>query len=158
VAELSTVLQHVADAQAALGDLSIYGVVKLRIGGNSRYRRLAEEQTKEIAARFGAPVFNNKVPEDARFGESHLAREPIGAYSSSARSAIAFRCVAEELVIRRGWELPKGRPERSFILSKRPDHLPPVDEELLDDVTDSGDMNGDTLMNELLNEKETAHV
>ena len=103
VAELATVFRHVGDMQAALGTLDVYGVVKLRIGGNSKYRFLAEEQTKEIASAYGAPVFRNKVPEDARFGESHLAREPIGVYSPSSRSALAFRCIADELVSRRNW-------------------------------------------------------
>ncbi len=110
VAELSTVFRHVAEMQAVLGTLDIYGVVKMRIGGNSKYRFLAEEQTKEIATSFGVPVFRNKVPEDARFGESHLAREPIGVYSSTSRSALAFRCVADELASRRGWPRPGAAP------------------------------------------------
>jgi chromosome partitioning protein len=110
VAELSTVFRHIAEMQAVLGTLDIYGVVKMRIGGTSKYRFLAEEQTKEIAQSFGVPVFRNKVPEDARFGESHLAREPIGVYSSTSRSALAFRCIADELASRRGWPRPGAAP------------------------------------------------
>jgi chromosome partitioning protein len=103
VAELSTILNHVLDAKQLIGQLEIYGIIRMRVGGNSRYRKLAEDQTKEIAAAFEVPVFRNKVPEDARFGESHLVREPIGAYSAAARSAVAYRCIADELITSRGW-------------------------------------------------------
>jgi chromosome partitioning protein len=123
VAELSTVLNEVNVVREQLGQLEVYGLVRMRVGGNSRYRQLAEAQTKEIAQSFGVPVFRNKVPEDARFGESQLAREPIGSYAPSARSAVAFRYLAEELVARRKWT----RPERSldapvnFVLSSAPE-------------------------------------
>jgi chromosome partitioning protein len=103
VSELSSVLRHVAKAKDLYGSVDVYGIVRMRVGGNSRYRRLAEEQTKEVAAAFGAPVLKNKVPEDAKFGEAHLAREPIGAYAESARSAIAYKFIAAELVALRGW-------------------------------------------------------
>ncbi len=103
VSELSSVLRHVAKAKELYGSVDVYGIVRMRVGGNSRYRRLAEEQTKEVAAGFGAPVLKNKVPEDAKFGEAHLAREPIGAYAESARSAIAYKFIAAELVALRGW-------------------------------------------------------
>jgi chromosome partitioning protein len=103
VSELSSVLRHVAKAKDLYGSVEVYGIVRMRVGGNSRYRRLAEEQTKEVAAGFGAPVLKNKVPEDAKFGEAHLAREPIGAYAESARSAIAYKFIAAELVALRGW-------------------------------------------------------
>ena len=103
VSELSSVLRHVARAREVYGSVDVYGIVRMRVGGNSRYRRVAEEQTKEVAAGFGAPVLKNKVPEDAKFGEAHLAREPIGAYAESARSAIAYRFIAAELVALRGW-------------------------------------------------------
>jgi hypothetical protein len=103
VSELTSVLRHVASAREMYGAVEVYGIVRMRVGGNTRYRRLAEEQTKEVAAGFGAPVLKNKVPEDAKFGEAHLAREPIGAYAESARSAIAYRFLADELVALRGW-------------------------------------------------------
>jgi chromosome partitioning protein len=103
VSELSSVLRHVAKAKDLYGSVDVYGIVRMRVGGNSRYRRLAEEQTKEVAAGFGAPVLKNKVPEDAKFGEAHLAREPIGSYAESARSAIAYKFIAAELVALRGW-------------------------------------------------------
>jgi chromosome partitioning protein len=106
VSELSSVLRHVAKAKDLYGSVEVYGIVRMRVGGNSRYRRLAEEQTKEVASAFGAPVFKNKVPEDAKFGEAHLAREPIGAYAESARSAIAYKFIAAELVTLRGWPSP----------------------------------------------------
>lgn len=106
VSELSSVLRHVAKAKDLYGSVEVYGIVRMRVGGNSRYRRLAEEQTKEVAAGFGAPVLKNKVPEDAKFGEAHLAREPIGAYAESARSAIAYKFIAAELVALRGWPSP----------------------------------------------------
>ena len=103
VSELTSVLSQVERAKAAYGSVEVYGVIRMRVGGNSRYRRLAEEQTKEVADSFGIPVFKNKVPEDAKFGEAHLAREPIGVYSPSARSAVAFRFLADELAARRSW-------------------------------------------------------
>jgi chromosome partitioning protein len=103
VSELSSVLRHVAKAKELYGSVDVYGIVRMRVGGNSRYRRLAEEQTKEVAAAFGVPVLKNKVPEDAKFGEAHLAREPIGAYAESARSAVAYKFIAAELVALRGW-------------------------------------------------------
>jgi chromosome partitioning protein len=108
VSELASVLRHVAKAKELYGSVDVYGIVRMRVGGNSRYRRLAEEQTKEVAAGFGAPVLKNKVPEDAKFGEAHLAREPIGAYAESARSAIAYKFIAAELVALRGWPARTG--------------------------------------------------
>jgi chromosome partitioning protein len=108
VSELSSVLRHVAKAKDLYGSVEVYGIVRMRVGGNSRYRRLAEEQTKEVAAAFGVPVLKNKVPEDAKFGEAHLAREPIGAYAESARSAIAYKFIAAELVALRGWPSRTG--------------------------------------------------
>jgi chromosome partitioning protein len=105
VSELTSVLRHVATAREMYGAVEVYGIVRMRVGGNTRYRRLAEEQTKEVAAEFGVPVLKNKVPEDAKFGEAHLAREPIGAYAESARSAIAYRYLADELVALRDWPI-----------------------------------------------------
>jgi chromosome partitioning protein len=113
VSELSSVLRHVAKAKELYGSVDVYGIVRMRVGGNSRYRRLAEEQTKEVAAAFGAPVLKNKVPEDAKFGEAHLAREPIGAYAESARSAIAYKFIAAELVALRGWASRTGDVHQS---------------------------------------------
>lgn len=126
VSELSSVLRHVAKAKELYGSVDVYGIVRMRVGGNSRYRRLAEEQTKEIAAGFGAPVLKNKVPEDAKFGEAHLAREPIGAYAESARSAIAYKFIAAELVALRGWPERTGEnPVRNPVLEPLSAPTPP---------------------------------
>lgn len=110
VAELRTVLNEVQTSAALFGQLEIYGVIRMRIGGNSRYRQIAEEQSKEISASLGVPMFRNKVPEDARFGESHLMREPIGSFAPSSRSAIAYRFIAEELAQLRSWPKPNSGP------------------------------------------------
>lgn len=102
VAELPTVLQAIDDV-APKGIGAVFGIVKIRVWGNSVYRRVAEEQIRMIADNFGAPLFRNKVPEDARFGEAHLVGLPVGAYEPRARSSIAYRFVAYELINRRGW-------------------------------------------------------
>jgi chromosome partitioning protein len=127
VSELSSVLRHVAKAKDLYGSVDVYGIVRMRVGGNSRYRRLAEEQTKEVAAGFGAPVLKNKVPEDAKFGEAHLAREPIGAYAESARSAIAYKFIAAELVALRGWPSRTGEsPAKATVTPVPPTSGNPV--------------------------------
>lgn len=110
VAELGTVLDRLARVRLDLTHLEVYGLVRMRVGGNSRYRRIAEDQTRVIADEFRVPLFRTKVPEDAKFGESHLAREPIGRYSPTARSAVAYRYIAEELITRRNWPRVPGAP------------------------------------------------
>jgi cellulose biosynthesis protein BcsQ len=87
----------------------VYGILRLRVWGNSVYRRVAEEQIRTIADERGVPLFRNKVPEDAKFGEAHLVGMPVGAYHPVARSATAFRHAAYELIQRRGW--PFAIPE-----------------------------------------------
>jgi chromosome partitioning protein len=103
VTELPTILTAVADSANEFGRPEVYGVVKTRVWGNSIYRRVAEDQIRTIAEEFGAPVFRNKVPEDAKFGEAHLVGMPVGAYHPRARSAVAYRYIAYELIGRRGW-------------------------------------------------------
>lgn len=109
VTELPTILGAIANRAAARGRPEVYGVIRTRIWGNSIYRRVAEEQIRAISDRFGVPLFKNKVPEDAKFGEAHLVGLPIGAYHPRARSAVAYRYVAYELIQRRGW--PFETPE-----------------------------------------------
>jgi chromosome partitioning protein len=103
VTELPAILNTIRTSATLNGRPEVYGIIKLRIWGNSVYRRVAEDQIREIADRYEAPLFRNKIPEDAKFGEAHLAGLPVGAYLHSARSAIAYRHVAYELVQRRGW-------------------------------------------------------
>ena len=108
VAELPTILNAVADSAAGYGRPAVYGIVRTRVWGNSIYRRVAEDQIRTIAGEFGVPLFRNKVPEDAKFGEAHLVGMPVGAYHPRARSAVAYRYIAYELIDRRGWpfEIP----------------------------------------------------
>lgn len=104
VTELPTILNSInAAAGAAHAGPEVYGIIKMRIWGNSVYRRIAEEQIRTIADQFEVPLFRNKIPEDAKFGEAHLVGLPVGAYHHSARSATAYRHVAYELIQRRGW-------------------------------------------------------
>jgi chromosome partitioning protein len=103
VTELPTILNTVRMSSDANPQLEVYGIIKMRIWGTSVYRRVAEEQIRSIADRFEVPLFRNKIPEDAKFGEAHLVGLPVGAYHYSARSATAYRHVAYELIQRRGW-------------------------------------------------------
>lgn len=103
VTELPTILNTIRAAAETYRQPEVYGIIKLRIWGNSVYRRVAEEQIRTIADEYGVPLLQNKVPEDARFGEAHLVGLPVGAYEHTARSAVAFRHVAYELIQLRGW-------------------------------------------------------
>ena len=103
VTELPTILNTIRAAAETYRQPEVYGIIKLRIWGNSVYRRVAEEQIRTIADEYGVPLLQNKVPEDARFGEAHLVGLPVGAYEHTARAAVAFRHVAYELIQLRGW-------------------------------------------------------
>ena len=103
VTELPTILNTIRTVADSNGRLEVYGIVKMRVWGNSLYRRVAEEEIREIAERNEVPLFRNKIPEDAKFGEAHLVGLPVGAYHYGARSATAYRHVAYELIQRRGW-------------------------------------------------------
>ena len=103
VTELPTILNTIRAIAADTACPEVYGIIKMRIWGTSVYRRVAEEQIRSIAERFEVPLFRNKIPEDAKFGEAHLVGLPVGAYHHSARSATAYRHVAYELIQRRGW-------------------------------------------------------
>ena len=103
VTELPTILNAIRASAATTADPEVYGIIKMRIWGSSVYRRIAEEQIRTIAERFEVPLFRNKIPEDAKFGEAHLVGLPVGAYHHGARSATAYRHVAYELIQRRGW-------------------------------------------------------
>ena len=103
VTELPTILNTIRMTSDANAQLEVYGIVKMRVWGTSVYRRVAEEQIRSIADQFEVPLFRNKIPEDAKFGEAHLVGLPVGAYHHSARSATAYRHVAYELIQRRGW-------------------------------------------------------
>jgi chromosome partitioning protein len=103
VTELPTILNTVAAIADGTSSPEVWGVIRMRIWGNSVYRRIAEEQIREISERYEVPLFRHKVPEDAKFGEAHLLGLPVGAYLPSARSAIAYRFIADELIQRRGW-------------------------------------------------------
>ena len=106
VAELPTILNTVRTTADMNAQPEVYGIIKMRIWGSSNYRRVAEEQIRVIAEKYEVPVFRNKIPEDAKFGEAHLVGLPVGAYHYSARSATAYRHVAYELIQRRGWRFP----------------------------------------------------
>ncbi len=106
VTELPTILNAIRTSADTDGRPEMYGIIKMRIWGTSVYRRVAEEQIRAIADGFEVPLFRNKIPEDAKFGEAHLVGLPVGAYHYSARSATAYRHVAYELVQRRGWRFP----------------------------------------------------
>jgi cellulose biosynthesis protein BcsQ len=103
VTELPTILNTVRAAADLNTRLEVYGIIKMRVWGNSLYRRIAEEETREISERYEVPLFRNKIPEDAKFGEAHLVGLPVGAYHHNARSSTAYRHVAYELIQRRGW-------------------------------------------------------
>jgi chromosome partitioning protein len=103
VTELPTILNTIRATTGDDGSPEVYGIVKMRVWGASVYRRVAEDQIRSIAERFEVPLFRNKIPEDAKFGEAHLVGLPVGAYHHSARSATAYRHVAYELIQRRGW-------------------------------------------------------
>ena len=103
VAELPTILNTIRASADNHARPELYGIIRMRIWGASVYRRVAEEQIREIAERFEVPLFRNKIPEDAKFGEAHLVGLPVGAYHPTARSATAYRHVAYELIQRRGW-------------------------------------------------------
>jgi chromosome partitioning protein len=103
VTELPTILNTIRMTADANAQPEVYGIIKMRIWGTSVYRRVAEEQIRSIAERFEVPLFRNKIPEDAKFGEAHLVGLPVGAYHYGARSATAYRHVAYELIQRRGW-------------------------------------------------------
>jgi chromosome partitioning protein len=106
VTELPTILNAIRAAAGLTAIPEVYGIIKMRIWGTSVYRRVAEEQIRSIADRFEVPLFRNKIPEDAKFGEAHLVGLPVGVYHYSARSATAYRHVAYELIQRRGWRFP----------------------------------------------------
>ena len=80
VAELPTILTTIRSSADSHGRPEVYGIIRMRIWGASVYRRVAEEQIREIAERFEVPLFRNKIPEDAKFGEAHLVGLPVGAY------------------------------------------------------------------------------
>ncbi len=103
VTELPTILNAIRAAADRGAGPEVYGIIKMRVWGTSVYRRVAEEQIRAIAERFEVPLFRNKIPEDAKFGEAHLVGLPVGAYHHTARSATAYRHVAYELIQRRGW-------------------------------------------------------
>jgi chromosome partitioning protein len=106
VTELPTILNTIRTVSEAKARPEVYGIIKMRIWGTSVYRRVAEEQIRTIADTFEVPLFRNKIPEDAKFGEAHLVGLPVGAYQYNARSATAYRHVAYELIQRRGWRFP----------------------------------------------------
>ncbi|MEP7201974.1 MAG: ParA family protein [Ilumatobacteraceae bacterium] len=106
VAELPTILNTIRMTAESNAQLEVYGIVKMRIWGTSLYRRVAEEKIRSIADAFEVPLFRNKIPEDAKFGEAHLVGLPVGAYYYTARSATAYRHVAYELIQRRRWHFP----------------------------------------------------
>ena len=103
VNELPKILETVRTTADTNGRPEVYGIIKMRVWGNSAYRRLAEDEIRVIADRFEVPLFRNKIPEDAKFGEAHLVGLPVGAYLHTARSATAYRHVAYELIQRRSW-------------------------------------------------------
>ena len=103
VSELPTILNAIVDSIDTHLRPEVYGIIRTRVWGNSIYRRVAEDQIRAIADQFEVPLFRNKIPEDAKFGEAHLVGLPVGAYHPRARSAVAYRFVAYELIERRGW-------------------------------------------------------
>jgi cellulose biosynthesis protein BcsQ len=109
VTELPTILNAVAASNADHGRPAVYGIIKTRVWGNSVYRRVAEEQIRAIADARDVPLFKHKVPEDARFGEAHLLGLPVGEHQPRARSAIAYRYIAYELIQLRGWPFDTDR-------------------------------------------------
>ncbi len=106
VAELRTVLSSINALSEQTLPLEVYGLVRMRVGGNSNYRRVAEQQARDFATASNVPMFRNKIPEDARFGEAQLMGIPVRAHDKRARSAIAFRYLTEELLERKGWRAP----------------------------------------------------
>ena len=103
VNELPKILHTIRRTADLNGRPEVYGIIKMRVWGNSAYRRIAEDEIRVLADRFEVPLFRNKIPEDAKFGEAHLVGLPVGAYLHTARSATAYRHVAYELIQRRGW-------------------------------------------------------
>jgi chromosome partitioning protein len=105
VAELPTVLNMVSACAGPMQQPQVFGIARTRVWGNAIYRRVAEDQIRALASARGIRVYRNKVPEDARFGEAHLLGLPVSAHEPRARSAVAYRCLADELAQAHGWTI-----------------------------------------------------
>ena len=105
VAELPTVLNMLSASASAWGPQRsrVLGIARTRVWGNAIYRRVAEDHIREIADARDIRVYRNKVPEDAKFGEAHLLGLAVNAHEPRARSAIAYRYLADELARTHGW-------------------------------------------------------
>jgi chromosome partitioning protein len=103
VAELPTILNMVRSHRRPSGRPHLLGIVRTRVWGNAIYRRVAEDQIRAVAAARGVRLYRNKIPEDARFGEAHLLGLPVVEHAPRARSAVAYRYLARELIEVHGW-------------------------------------------------------
>jgi len=110
VAELATILNMVDAHRGPDGRPRVLGIVRSRVWGNAIYRRVAEDQIRSIAAERGVRLYRNKIPEDAKFGEAHLLGLAVGAHHPRARSAVAYRYLAAEMIVAHGWPgvVPEG--------------------------------------------------
>lgn len=110
VAELTTVLNMARAERQEWGRPDVLGIVRTRVWGNAVYRRVAEDQIRSIAAARGVRLYRNKIPEDAKFGEAHLLGLAVAAHQPRARSAVAYRFLARELVDTHGWATSAPAP------------------------------------------------
>lgn len=76
------------------GDLGL--VVRLR-SAQCDVRVMMETLTREIADQRGVRILRIKIPAEARFLEAEAFGQPVGEYDAAARSAVAFRSLADEV-------------------------------------------------------------
>jgi cellulose biosynthesis protein BcsQ len=58
---------------------------------------MMETLTREIADQCGVRILRNEIPAEARFLEAEAFGQPVGEYDAAARSAVAFRSLADEV-------------------------------------------------------------
>lgn len=92
-----TTLDHIEHVREIYPELSVLGFVFLKTGGNANVRVMMENLARDIARERTIPVLRNKIPTEARFLEAEAVGMPIGEYDPSARTAISFRSLAEEI-------------------------------------------------------------
>lgn len=109
VAELPTVMNMVSACARRSASAQVLGVVRTRVWGNAVYRRVAEDQIRQLADLHRVRVFRNKIPEDAKFGEAHLLGLSVVEHEPRARSSVAYRCLIDELVQTQGWAPSRQR-------------------------------------------------
>ena len=93
----TTTLDHIDHVRETYPELGVLGFVFMKTGGNANVRVMMETLAREIAGERSIPVMRNKIPTEARFLEAEAVGMPVGEYDPSARTAIAYRALAEEV-------------------------------------------------------------